>query len=177
MPPPGAYARSHERSRSAAAARAAARRAAARRAAPLVHRTAWVVHRALYRISGGRLGLSRPQPGKYGMLRLHTVGRRTGEPRVAIVAYYEDGPDLVTMAMNGWAEAHPAWWLNLQAHPDASVDLPGGTRRVRAREAHGVERERLWAGFDAYSEGPSMAEYARLRARRTPVVVLEPADR
>lgn len=140
-------------------------------------RTAWVVHRALYRISGGRLGLSRPQPGKYGMLRLHTVGRRTGEPRVAIVAYYEDGPDLVTMAMNGWAEAHPAWWLNLQAHPDASVDLPGGTRRVRAREAHGVERERLWAGFDAYSEGPSMAEYARLRARRTPVVVLEPADR
>lgn len=137
-------------------------------------RSAWVVHRALYRATGGRFGLTRPRPGKYGMMRLHTVGRRSGQPRVAIVAYYEDGVDLVTMAMNGWAEEHPQWWRNLRANPDATVDLPDGSRRVRAREARGVERERLWAGFDAYSEGPTMAEYARLRARETPVVVLEP---
>lgn len=100
-----------------------------------VVRTAWVVHRALYRATGGRLGLSRPRPGKYGMLRLHTVGRRSGRPRAVIVAYYEDGADLITMAMNGWDEPHPAWWLNLRAHPEASVDLPGGTRSVVAREA------------------------------------------
>lgn len=137
-------------------------------------RSAWVVHRALYRLTGGRFGLTRPRPGKYGMLRLHTVGRRSGRARVAIVAYYEDGENLITMAMNGWDEAHPAWWLNLQAHREASVDLPDGSRAVRAREAHGLERERLWAGFDAYSEGPTMEEYSRHRARRTPVVVLEP---
>lgn len=137
-------------------------------------RTAWVVHRGLYRISGGRFGLARPRPGKYGMMRLHTLGRRSGEHRVAIVGYYEDGPNIITMAMNGWAEPHPAWWLNLVAHPDASIDLPDGTRRVRAREALGVERERLWAGWDAYNPGPSMDEYARLRSKRTPLVVLEP---
>lgn len=137
-------------------------------------RTAWVVHRALYRITGGRFGLTRPRPGKYGMLRLHTIGRRSGAPRTAIIAYYEDGHDLITMAMNGWAEEHPAWWLNLRAHPEATVDLPGGSRRVRARETTGLERERLWAGFDAYSDGPTMEEYSRRRARRTPVIVLEP---
>ena len=87
---------------------------------PIV-RTAWVLHRALYRCSGGRVGLTRPKPGaKFGMMRLMTVGRRSGEPRVAIVGYYEDGPNLVTLAMNGWADAEPAWWLNLQAQPDRS---------------------------------------------------------
>lgn len=139
-------------------------------------RTAWVVHRALYRVTGGRFGLTRPRPGKYGMLRLHTTGRRSGRPRAVIVAYYQDGANLITMAMNGWDEPHPAWWLNLRAHPEAVVDLPSGTRAVRAREAHGIERERLWAGFDAYSEGPTMEAYSRRRSRRTPVIVLEPAD-
>ncbi|MGM1030162.1 MAG: nitroreductase/quinone reductase family protein [Actinomycetota bacterium] len=139
-------------------------------------RTAWVVHRALYRVTRGRFGLTRPRPGKYGMLRLHTVGRRSGRPRTAIVAYYQDGADLVTMAMNGWDDAHPAWWLNLRAHPQALVDLPDGTRSVLAREAQGLERERLWAGFDAFSTGPTMEEYSRRRRRRTPVIVLEPVD-
>ncbi len=137
-------------------------------------RAAWVVHRALHRATGGRFGLARPRPGKYGMLRLHTVGRRTGAPRAAILAYYEDGPDLVLMAMNGWAEPHPAWWLNLAAHPETTVELPDGPRRVRAREARGLERERLWAGWDAYLQGPTMDDYAVLRARETPVIVLEP---
>lgn len=136
-------------------------------------RTAWVVHRGLYSISGGRLGLAKPRPGKYGMLRLHTVGRRSGQARIAILAYFEDGPNLILMAMNGWAEPHPAWWLNLRAHPEASVDLPEGARRVRAREAHGAERERLWAGWDAYNDGTSMADYGTLRSKQTPVIVLE----
>ncbi|MCH1883517.1 nitroreductase/quinone reductase family protein [Agrococcus sp. ARC_14] len=137
-------------------------------------RTAWVVHRGLYAITGGRFGLARPRPGKYGMLRLHTVGRTTAAPRVAILAYYEDGQDLVLMAMNGWADAHPAWWLNLRAHPDASVDLPDGSMRVRAREAQGLERERLLAGWEPYSDGPSITEYEQLRTRRVPMIVLEP---
>lgn len=138
-------------------------------------RTAWVVHRAIYRLSGGRAGLAPPRPGKYGMLRLHTTGRRSAQPRVAILAYWEDGADLVLMAMNGWAEGHPAWWSNLLARPDASVDLPDGHRRlVRAREAHGVERERLVAGWAPYTTGPALEEYARHRATPTPMIVLEP---
>ena len=72
-------------------------------------------------------------------------GRRSGEPRSVIVGYYEDGPNLVTMAMNGWGAAEPAWWLNLRAHPEAVVELAGGIRReVLGRAAVGGERERLW---------------------------------
>lgn len=140
-------------------------------------RTAWVVHRGLYRITGGRFGLRPPTPDLYGMMRLHTVGRRSGKPRVAIVAYFEDGPDLVTMAMNGWGEPPPAWWLNLQARPEASVDLPGGRRRdVVAREATGAERDRLWDVFRGLEEGDTdLDALSRLRTRETPVVVLETA--
>jgi deazaflavin-dependent oxidoreductase (nitroreductase family) len=61
-----------------------------------------------------------------------------------IVGYVEDGPNLVTMAMNSWGDAEPAWWLNLQAHPDVAVDLAGGPRQVTGRAAQGDERERLW---------------------------------
>src|SRR4249920_1047270 len=81
----------------------------------------------------GRVGLRRPKPDRWGMLRLRSVGRRSGKERIAILGYYEDGPNLITIAMNGWGEAEPAWWLNLQAHPDATVELPDGPRAVRAR--------------------------------------------
>lgn len=131
----------------------------------------WAGHRALYRVTGGHLGLQRPRPDHWGSLRLHTVGRRSGEDRVAILAYIEDGPDLVLIAMNGWDAADPAWWLNLQAHPEATVDLPGGTRAVTAREALGEERARLWARWSEV--GTDLDAYSKRRAA-TPVVVLEP---
>jgi deazaflavin-dependent oxidoreductase (nitroreductase family) len=134
-------------------------------------RTAWVLHRALLRISGGRIGL-RP-PGKaFGMLRLQTIGRRSGQPRVAIVGYLEDGQNLVTLAMNGWAEAEPAWWLNLQAQPDTTVELNDGLRAVRGRAAEGEERDRLWARWGEFS--PDYDAWAAMRSRQTAVVVLEP---
>ena len=82
-------------------------------------RTAWIAHRALFRGTGGRRGLWPPKPGKWGTMRLVTVGRKTGKEREAIVAYFEDGTNIVTMAMNGWGEGEPAWWLNLLDHPDA----------------------------------------------------------
>jgi deazaflavin-dependent oxidoreductase (nitroreductase family) len=89
-----------------------------------------------------------------------------------ILAYLEDGPDLILVAMNGWAEPAPAWWLNLQAHPDAVVELPGGSvREVAAREAEGEERARLWARLAAAWK--DLDAYAARRTN-TPVVVLEP---
>jgi len=138
-------------------------------------RTAWVVHRALYRVTRGRVGLRHPSPTVYGMMRLHTVGRRSGEPRVAIVAYFEDGPDLVTLAMNGWGDPPPAWWLNLEARPAASVDPPDGRRDVLAREATGADRERLWAVWRTLQGDADLDAMASLRSRETPVVVLTPA--
>jgi deazaflavin-dependent oxidoreductase (nitroreductase family) len=106
------------------------------------------------------------------MLRLRTVGRRTGKERSAILGYYEDGSNLVTLAMNGWAEPEPAWWLNLQARPDAMVDVGGGSLAVRGREATGEERERLWARWQEF--GDDVDAYARRRSATTAVVVLEP---
>ena len=142
---------------------------------PLI-RTFWLLHRFAHRATGGRFGLSRPEAGaKFGMLRLATIGRRTGRTRVAIVGYYEDGQNLVTMAMNGWGDAEPAWWLNLQENPDASVGLPDGTRAVRARAAVGQERDRLWAAFRNYPGwGDDLGALAARRPGETAVVVLEP---
>jgi hypothetical protein len=66
----------------------------------------------------GRAARATPTPaGKFGYLRLKTVGRRSGQERAAILGYYEDGSNLVTLAMNGWADAEPAWWLNLHRSP------------------------------------------------------------
>ena len=139
-------------------------------------RSAWVVHRAIHRFTVGRRGLATPTPGgKFGYLRLRSVGRRSGLERAAILGYYEDGPNLITLAMNGWADAEPAWWLNLQAHPDAIVELKNGSRAVRARAAAGEERARLWAQMRDYSGyGDDVDSYATLRSSETAVVVLEP---
>jgi deazaflavin-dependent oxidoreductase (nitroreductase family) len=136
-----------------------------------VIRGAWAVHRAIYRISGGRRGL-RPPTTTYGTLRIHTIGRRSGAKRIAILGYFEDGPNLFTLAMNGWGEPEPAWWLNLQAQPDATIDLPEGTREITARAASGDERERLWAEMARHE--PNLDGYAARRSRETAVVVFEP---
>jgi deazaflavin-dependent oxidoreductase (nitroreductase family) len=137
-----------------------------------VVRLAWFAHRALYGISFGRFGLRRPTGEQWGMLRLHTTGRRTGRERIAILGYIEDGPNLATSAMNGWADPEPAWWLNLLAEPEATVDLVDGPRRVRARVAEGGERDRLWAQWRVFN--PRRDAYAARRSRRTEIVVLEP---
>ena len=143
-----------------------------------VIRTFWSLHKALYRISGGRIGLRQPRSGStFGMLRLHTVGRRSGQPRIAMIGYFPDGANLVTLAMNGWGKAEPAWWLNLQANPSAAVDLPDGRRAVRARVATGAERDRLWAMFRDYPGwGDDLGALTARRPGETAIVVLEPAE-
>ena len=135
-------------------------------------RSFWSVHRGLYRITAGRIGLWRPKGNRWGAMRVTATGRRTGRRRSVIVGYFEEGPDLVTMAMNGWGDGEPAWWLNLQAHPDAEVRLPGGPRLVRARAAAGEERSRLWARWREIDK--NLDAYAALRSTETAVVIFEP---
>lgn len=135
-------------------------------------RLAWEAHRGLYRVTGGRAGLWRPGRTRWGTLRLTATGRRTGEQRSVIVGYIEDGPNLVTLAMNGWGDGEPGWWLNLQAHPAARVDLAGGRCMVRARAAEGEERSRLWARWQEVVK--NLDAYASLRSSQTAVVILEP---
>ncbi|MFI7386949.1 nitroreductase/quinone reductase family protein [Streptomyces sp. NPDC049813] len=135
-------------------------------------RLAWVAHRGGLRVLGGRVALWRPRGRRWGTLRLSTTGRRTGTRRDVILGYVEDGPNLVTLAMNGWGAPEPAWWLNLQTHPDATATLVDGPRPVRARAATGDERTRLWARWRETDK--NLDAFASRRPSETAVVVLEP---
>jgi F420H(2)-dependent quinone reductase len=139
-------------------------------------RAFWAIHKTTVRLSRGRIGLWRPRAGKrFGVMGLTTLGKRSGLQRTVIVGYFEDGPNLVTLAMNGWADAEPGWWINLQATPDATVLLRTGPRPVRARTAVGEERERLWAEFGNYPGwGDDIDGLAAGRSTTTTVVVFEP---
>jgi deazaflavin-dependent oxidoreductase (nitroreductase family) len=139
-------------------------------------RSFWILHRAIVRVTRGRIGLARPQSGRrFGMMGLTTIGRRSGQRRMAMIGYYEDGENLVTLAMNGWADTDPAWWLNLQASPDTTVTTSGGPREMRARAATGDERARLWARFRDYPGwGEDIDALAARRPGTTAVVVFEP---
>lgn len=133
----------------------------------------WAAHRAVVRRTNGRRGLWRPGERKdgWGAMRVTTTGRRSGQPRTVIVGYYDDGPALVSMAMNGWADPEPAWWLNLQANPECEVDVGDGARRMIARAAVGEERARLWDRWRQLDRG--LDQLAAKRSRETAVVVFE----
>ena len=138
-------------------------------------RTIWFLHRRAFAITGGRFGLRTPADSRWGTLRLHTVGRQSGRERIAIVGYIEDGPNILVAAMNGWMDPEPAWWLNLQAHPEATIQLPDGeVRAVVASAAPAGERERLWQRFVDLGTAAFTHANAATRARQTAIVVLAP---
>jgi deazaflavin-dependent oxidoreductase (nitroreductase family) len=127
----------------------------------------------LHRVSGGRFLWTPSNKRGWGALRLTAIGRTSGQERSVIIGYVEDGANLVTLAMNGWDEGDPSWWLNLEAHPDAVVRLAGKPAlTVRAHQAAGDERERLWQMW--VTVDPKLDAYAGRRSTSTPVVVLEP---
>jgi len=110
----------------------------------------------LYRVSRGRLG---GKVGKAPVLLLTTTGRRSGEKRTAPVVYLDVAGRLSVINTNAGNAKLPAWSLNLQANPEAEVEIGGRRMRVRARAAEGEERAELWrkhneqyAGFDSYEE-------------------------
>ena len=139
---------------------------------PLI-KTFWLIHRAIVRISGGQVGFRSPEAGKtFGMARLTTIGRRSGKVRVAMIGYYPDGENLVTLAMNGWGKTDPAWWMNLQAVPEARIELSDGPRLVRARAATAAERDRLWATFADYPGWGSDLDGLAAALDRVPTVVV-----
>jgi deazaflavin-dependent oxidoreductase (nitroreductase family) len=125
------------------------------------------LHRALYRWSGGRIG---GRMGRAPVLLLTVAGRRTGKLRTTPLLYGRAGDDLVVIASVGGAPKHPAWYLNLR-EAEGEVLIGRDRLRVRARDAEGEERERLWAEMVALY--PPYAEYQTRTARRIPVVVLE----
>jgi deazaflavin-dependent oxidoreductase (nitroreductase family) len=135
----------------------------------LVLRVMSALHTALYRMTGGRRGRTMM---KVPVLLLTTRGRKSGRERTTPLMFTRDGDNLVLIASVGGAPRNPGWYWNLQGQ-DAVVQIGSERRRVRARDARGDERERLWAKMVALY--PSYAEYQQKTSRQIPVVVLEPA--
>ena len=105
-------------------------------------------------------------------LYLHTVGRRTGQPRRTPLYYVDDGEHLAVVTSNAGRDREPAWWLNLQAQTDAEIEVGTQWRPVRARRAKRSEYERLWPQFVAGLR--NYEAYRRKTDRKIEVVILEP---
>lgn len=129
----------------------------------------WKVHPRLYQWTGGRLA---GEMMNLPVLLLTTTGRRTGQPRTKALMYLPKADAYVVVASYLGEPRHPAWWLNLQAKPDASIQVGNQHIAVAAREAEGDEREQLWSAIVARQR--DYAEYQKRTTRRVPVVVLEP---
>jgi deazaflavin-dependent oxidoreductase (nitroreductase family) len=128
------------------------------------------VHTQVYRLSRGMVG--HRFPGAPPMLLLDHVGARSGVKRTTPLVYIEDGRDVVLVASKGGHPKHPAWYHNLRANPDTTVQIGSEHRLVQARVATPQERERLWpkavatySGYDGYQQRTE---------REIPLVVLEP---
>jgi deazaflavin-dependent oxidoreductase (nitroreductase family) len=106
------------------------------------------------------------------LLLLHHTGARSGEKRVNPLAYQRDDRRYVVFASRGGAPRNPAWYHNLRAHPNATIEVGTDTIEVLASESRGEERERLYRR--QAERIPQFAEYERRSERTIPVIVLTP---
>jgi len=130
------------------------------------------IHRALLKISGGRIGW---EASKMPVLELTTTGRKTGQPRsVMLTSPYQEGTTIVVVASRGGDDEHPAWFLNLRDDPDVEVAYKGAPKqRMRARVADSADRARLWPLVVA--DHKNYAGYQTKTTREIPLVLLDPA--
>lgn len=128
------------------------------------------VHTHVYRLTNGVVG--HHFPGAPPMLLLDHVGAKSGTKRTTPLVYVDDAPDVVLVASKGGHPRNPAWYHNLLANPDTTVQIGAARRAVRARVATPEERERLWPKAVATYSGYS--GYQERTAREIPLVILEP---
>ena len=127
------------------------------------------LHGGVYRLSRGRL-LSRV--AGMPVLLLTTTGGKSGRPRTATLTYFQDDDNLVVIGSFGGSDLPPAWWLNLQRDPAATVRIGGITSNVTARAATAETYDRLW--LLVTETNPGYARYQRRTARQIPIVLLTP---
>jgi deazaflavin-dependent oxidoreductase (nitroreductase family) len=137
----------------------------------LTLKTMNAIHRAMLKISGGRVGW---QASKMPVIELTTTGRKSGQPRsVMLTSPVQEGSTIVVVASRGGDDAHPAWFLNLRDNPDVEVVLQGKPKqRMRARVATPEERTRLWPIVT--TDHKNYAGYQTKTQREIPLVLLEP---
>jgi deazaflavin-dependent oxidoreductase (nitroreductase family) len=127
-------------------------------------------HATAYRLTGGLVG--HRFPGAPPSLLLDHVGAKSGVKRTSVLSYLRDGDDFVIVASKGGHPRHPAWFHNLRAHPDVTVQVGTSRKPVHARVATPDERERLWPKVVEIWGG--YAGYQRRTEREIPLVILEP---
>ena len=132
-------------------------------------RRAMGAHTVVYRATNGLVG--HRFPGAPPMLLLEHVGAKSGTKRTSPLVYVRDGDDLVLVASKGGNPKHPAWFHNLRANPETTVQVGSERRPVRARVATGAERERLWP--KAVEVWSGYEDYQRRTDRKIPMVILE----
>jgi deazaflavin-dependent oxidoreductase (nitroreductase family) len=125
-------------------------------------------HKAIYRMSGGRL-LARM--GEAPMFLLTTTGRKSGKPRTTPLLYIEEGDGFAIVASFGGSPAHPSWYLNLEKNPRATVQIEERVIPVIASTASPDEKKRLWPRFTAIY--PDYDNYQKETKRDIPVVLLQ----
>ena len=130
------------------------------------------VHTALYRATGGRIGHRLPRNPP--ILLLDHVGAKSGTRRTSPIGYVPDGSNLLIVASKGGNPKHPAWFHNLCANPDVTIQVRSERKAVHARVASPEERTRLWPKVVAAYAG--YAGYQRHTEREIPIVVLEPSN-
>src|SRR5579884_1694569 len=128
------------------------------------------VHTQIYRLTNGLIG--HRFPGAPPMLLLHHVGAKSGIKRTIPLVYVDDDPSVVLVASKGGHPKNPAWYHNLRANPDTTVQIGAERRAVHARVATPEERERLWPKAVATYAG--YRDYQRRTDRVIPLVILEP---
>ena len=131
------------------------------------------LHVALYRRSGGRLGAHLPGWPDVPILLLDHTGARSGARRTSPLMYKRTGDSVVVAASKAGQPTNPAWYHNLLANPETTIQVGPDVREVRARVAGGPERERLWPRLVELFPG---YEFFRENAgeREIPIVVLDP---
>jgi deazaflavin-dependent oxidoreductase (nitroreductase family) len=126
-------------------------------------------HRAMYKLSGGRLGnKARGLP----TLLLTTTGRKSGQRHTVPLPFLPDGARMIVVASFAGGPKHPAWYLNLRDDPDVTVQYKGATQPARAETATGEQRDLLWKRIA--DEAPWYVDYQGRTEREIPVVVLSP---
>ena len=127
------------------------------------------LHTALYKRLGGRLVGSVGQGRR--VLLLTTTGRKSGLPRTTPLVYMPRGNEVIVYPSNGGKESPPAWWLNLQANPAATIQLGKTIRQVQARPATPEEYAAIWPQAESYN--PHWRDYAKTITRPIPLLILE----
>ena len=135
-----------------------------------VYRRVMSGHTVAYRLTGGLIG--HRFPGAPPSLLLDHVGAKSGTKRTTPLTYLRDGDDFVIVASKGGHPSNPAWFYNLRANPDTTIQVGSKRRPVHARVANPDERTRLWPKVvDLYS---GYAGYQKRTDREIPLVILEP---